>query len=297
MRVFPRWAEALGISAEIVGKDFALHDDPTRYRQIVDHIKSDPFSKGALVTAHKLDLLTAARSMFDVLGPYATALSEVSCISKRNGQLMGKAMDPITSSLALDAFVPESHWASGAEALIIGAGGSSLALSVSMLARAVSGRPHPRRIVVSNRSKMRLEEMRKVHKNMGADLPVEYVLAPVLTDNDQLCKDMPPGSLVVNATGLGKDRPGSPFTERVVFPQGAYVWDFNYRGDLLFLEQAGKQRNNRKLVIEDGWVYFLHGWTRVISEVFDIEIPTSGPIFDRLSDVAIQARSVRKEVN
>ena len=295
MRVFPRWAEVLGIRAEIVGKDFALHDNPARYREIVEHIKSDPFSKGALVTAHKLDLLTAARDQFDVLGRYATALSEVSCISKRNGQLIGKAMDPITSILALDAFVPEAHWASGAEALIIGAGGSSLALSASMLERANRGLPHPRRIVVSNRSPGRLEEMREVHKRVGVNIPVEYVLTPVPTDNDQLCGDMSAGSLIVNATGLGKDRPGSPLTDRAVFPQGAYVWDFNYRGDLLFLEQARSQSDDAKLTIEDGWVYFLHGWTRVISEVFDIDIPTSGPIFDRLSEVARQARSARKE--
>ena len=137
--------------------------------------------------------------------------------------------------------------------------------------------------------------MREVHKSVGTGIPVEYVLTPVPTDNDRLCSDMAPGSLIVNATGLGKDRPGSPLTDRVVFPQGAYVWDFNYRGDLLFLEQAGKQRRNRDLVIEDGWVYFLHGWTRVISEIFDVEIPTSGPVFDHLSNVAIQTRAARKD--
>ena len=67
------------------------------------------------------------------------------------------------------------------------------------------------------------------------------------------------------------------------------------RGDLLLLEQARSQSDDAELIIEDGWVHFLHGWTRVISEVFDIDIPTSGPIFDRLSDVARQARSARKE--
>ena len=137
--------------------------------------------------------------------------------------------------------------------------------------------------------------MRDVHQNVGGGIPVEYVLAPIPTDNDELCRDMSPGSLIVNATGLGKDRPGSPLTDQVLFPQGGYVWDFNYRGDLLFLKQAGRQRSSRDLVIEDGWVYFLHGWTRVISEVFDIDIPASGPVFDRLSDVARQARSAGKE--
>ena len=40
------------------------------------------------------------------------------------------------------------------------------------------------------------------------------------------------------------------------------------------------------LKIEDGWVYFIHGWTRVIAEVFDIDIPVKGPQFDQLSEIA-----------
>jgi len=295
MRVFPRWATVLGINAKIVGVDFALHDRPERYRQIVEHIKADPLSMGALVTAHKLDLLRAASDLFDSLGPYATRLGEVSCISKVGGKLVGKAMDPISSGLALDAFVSENHWASGAEVLIIGAGGASLALSVNLLERARTGQPHPRRIVVSNRSPGRLAEMSEVHSGIGADVPMEYVLAPVAAENDRLCAEMPPGSVIANATGLGKDRPGSPLSDQVIFPQYARVWDFNYRGDLLFLEQARRQRADFDLVIEDGWIYFIHGWTRVISEVFGVDIPTSGPVLDHLSEVAAQARPKSKE--
>ena len=295
MSVFPRWAAVLGIDAKIVGVDFALHDRPERYRQIVEHIKADSLSMGALITAHKLDLLTAARDLFDSLGPYATCLGEVSCISKAGGKLIGKAMDPISSGLALDAFVPENHWASGAEVLILGAGGASLALSVNLLERAKTGRPHPHRIVVSNRSPRRLDEMREVHKRIGAGIPVDYVLTPVAAENDRLCAEMAAGSLIVNATGLGKDRPGSPLSDKVMFPQDARVWDFNYRGDLLFLEQARRQRADLDLVIEDGWTYFIHGWTRVISEVFGVDIPTSGPVIERLSEVATQARPISKE--
>ena len=291
MRVFPRWAEALGLEAEIVGVDFALHDRPECYRDIVEHIKADPLSMGALVTTHKLDLLEAARDHFDDLGPYAARLGEVSCISKQDGRLIGKAMDPITSGLALDAFIPETYWASGGDALILGAGGSSLALSVNLLERAQSGRPHPRRIIVTNRSSGRIDQMRAVHDRLAADVPIEYVLAPTPADNDRVCVGMAPGSLVVNATGLGKDRPGSPLTDDAVFPQRGRVWDFNYRGDLEFLVQAGNQQDRRDLKIEDGWIYFIHGWMRVISEVFHVDIPISGPGFDRLSELAGQARS------
>jgi shikimate 5-dehydrogenase len=295
MRVFPRWADVLGLDAEIVGVDFALHDRPERYRQIVEHIKSDPLAMGALVTTHKLDLLDAARDLFDGLGPYAARLGEVSCLSMHGERLIGSAMDPISSGLALDAFLPEAHWDSGGEALILGAGGSSLALSVSLLERVRDGRPHPRRIVVTNRSPGRLQEMREVHRALDADVDVEYVHAPLPRDNDRVCHDMAPGSLVANATGLGKDRPGSPLTDDAILPQGGLLWDFNYRGDLHFLVQARRQQARCDLVVEDGWVYFIHGWTRVISEVFQIDIPTSGPSFDKLSDVAARARSAATE--
>ena len=72
---------------------------------------------------------------------------------------------------------------------------------------------------------------------------------------------MPPGSLVVNGTGMGKDSPGSPITDQGVFPEKARVWELNYRGELGFLHQARRQEAARALFIEDGWRYFVHGWT------------------------------------
>jgi shikimate 5-dehydrogenase len=291
MRVFPRWAEALGLRAQIVGVDFALHDNPAAYREIVDHIRGDRLSMGALVTTHKLDLLHACHDMFDELGPYAARLGEVSCISKRDGRLVGEALDPLTSGLALDAFFPESTWREGAgDVLLLGAGGASLALTVNLIERAAHGRPAPAHIVVSNRSEGRLHEMHEIHSAARSNIYIEYKLAPTAPDNDQLLARMRPRSVVINATGLGKDRPGSPLTDSAAFPEGSLAWDFNYRGDLVFLDQARRQQSSRNLHVEDGWNYFLYGWTRVVSEVFHVKIPSSGSRFDALSDAAKEVR-------
>jgi shikimate dehydrogenase len=92
----------------------------------------------------------------------------------------------------------------------------------------------------------------------------------------------------VNATGMGKDRAGSPLSPSVAFPEGGYVWDFNYRGSLDFLVQARSQQANRSLVVEDGWRYFIHGWTEVIADVFDMAIPAA--MIPRLSAVAAEVR-------
>ena len=83
-----------------------------------------------------------------------------------------------------------------------------------------------------------------------------------------------------------QDAPGSPLTNAAVFPEGGYAWDFNYRGDLVFLSQARAQERARGLHVEDGWRYFVHGWTRGIAVVFHRDIPAAGPGVDELSRLA-----------
>ncbi|HYW81404.1 MAG TPA: hypothetical protein VE890_17600 [Thermoguttaceae bacterium] len=288
MKVFPHWAKAMGIDAVLKGIDAEIHADPDDYRQIVDFIKGDPLSQGALVTTHKIDLLTAARDRFEQLDEYAEILGEVSSISKQGDELCGHAKDPISSGLALEAFVPDNWWKdTGAEALIFGAGGSALAISMYMM-HPRHGDNRPSKIVVTNRSKPRLEEMQRIHAQLDYGVPYEYHFCPTFEDNDRVLAAMPPCSVVMNSTGLGKDRPGSPITNAGVFPEKALAWDFNYRGDLQFLVQARSQEKERSLTVEDGWIYFVHGWTQVIAEVFHIEI---GP--EKIAELSRIAAEVR----
>ncbi len=291
MRVFPEWARYLGLGdCAISGMDFIPHSPGEAYREAVSFIKSDEKSLGALVTTHKVDLLKACRDIFDELDRHASLLGEVSSISKRDGKLVGHAKDPMTSGLALEAFLPPDHWASsGAEASIMGAGGSSAALTWYLM-KPQHGANRPSRIVVANRSTPRLEEMQEFHRKLDTGVPVEYVHAPHPEQNDEVLAGLKPHSLVVNATGLGKDAPGSPLTGAAMFPEHGFAWDFNYRGELLFLEQARAQRAARDLRIEDGWIYFIHGWTQVIAEVLHIDIPSRGSRFEELSRIAAAAR-------
>jgi shikimate 5-dehydrogenase len=291
MRVFPAWAKHLGLGdVEIKGIDLKIHDDPENYREAVRFIKADPLSLGALVTTHKLDLLKACRDLFEELDPYAQLTGEISCVSKRNSQLVGHAKDPITAGCSLEAFLPANHWEkTGAEAMVLGAGGSSVALTCYMLEEK-HGANKPSRIIVTNRSEPRLHEMREIHRKVGATLPIEYLLVNTPEKTDEIMATLKPGSLVVNATGLGKDAPGSPITDRGLFPLDGFAWEFNYRGELVFLDQANAQAASRNLHVEDGWIYFIHGWTRVIAEVFHIDIPSHGPAFDRIAQIAREVR-------
>lgn len=290
MKVFPAWAEALGLGdVRITGIDFPLHAEPEAYREAVAFIRDDPLSLGALVTTHKIDLFNACRDMFDVVDPFATLMKETSCISKADGKLVCHAKDPISSGLSIDGFLGADYFArTGADVFSIGAGGSTIALTWHLM-RKERGADRPSRIVVSNRSQPRLDEIRHIHTQIETDVPVDYVLAPSPTDNDAVLSRLRPGSLVINATGLGKDAPGSPLTDAAEFPRDAVVWDLNYRGDLVFLEQARRQASQRGLTIVDGWTYFIHGWTQVIAEVFHIEIGTDAATIDRLTDIALAA--------
>ena len=152
------------------------------------------------------------------------------------------------------------------------------------------GANRPSKIYVCNRSLPRLDEIRKIHEKIDSPVPVEYIHTPNPEDTDAVMGQMRPHSLVMNATGLGKDAPGSPITDAGAFPESGLAWDFNYRGELVFLDQARAQEESRDLTVEDGWVYFIHGWTRVMEEVFGVDIPVSGPAFNELSRIAAEAR-------
>ena len=290
MKVFPRWADALGLDAVLEGMDFPLDCAPARYREAVAFIKADPLLAGALVTTHKVALFKAARDLVDELDPLAEILGEVSCISKRGARLRGHAKDPISVGCALDAIVEPGYWRSrGGEMLILGAGGAAMALTLFLDDRARAGGDAPRRLTITALDERGLEDVRAVHAKSRLAIPVEYAVTPGPAAADRLVERLPAGSMVVNATGLGKDRPGSPLTGAARLPVNGIAWDFNYRGELEFLRQARAAETSRGLRVEDGWVYFIHGWTRVIAEVFAIDIPTAGPEFERLGRIAREA--------
>lgn len=254
---------------------------------------------GALVTTHKIDLLHASADLFDRLDAHAASLHEVSCLSKRDGRLIGHAKDPISARLALEAIVPDGHWrrsaavGGGSEAFLIGAGGATTAITWNLM-QPWHGDDRPRRMIVSDVDAARLEALSRFHASLGGGIAIEYVLSASAKQNDDVLQALPKGSLVVNATGLGKDRPGSPLGAEARFPQDGIVWELNYRGDLLFLDRAEAQASMAGLATFDGWNYFLHGWTQVISEVFATEIPPSGPVFEKLSSLAGGAPRARR---
>ena len=274
MKVFPEWAKALGHPEAVMkGIDIAIHEKPEVYREVVEFLKNDPLSLGALVTTHKIDLYEAAHDLFDEIGTYARQFGEVSSIYKDGDKLCCDAKDPITCGMAMEEFVPADYWRDHPEAgvFIMGAGGSCISMCSYYMRNSGKGND-PKKIVVCNRSQPRLTECERINNRFYPNtIPAEYYLTPELGQNDEQLTKMGEGSLVINATGLGKDHPGSPLTDAAVFPKNALVWELNYRGERRFMHQAEAQADRGVRVI-DGWMYFIYGWTQVIADVFHTEI-------------------------
>jgi shikimate dehydrogenase len=285
--VFPEWAKVLRLPTQrLVGHDVPLDSPPAAYRAVVEAIRNDPEHWGALVTTHKVAVHAAARDLFDSLDELAETFGEISCIAKRGDRLVGSAKDPVTARLALEEFLPADHFGrTGGVALILGSGGAGTALSHQLGVR----NDRPQQIICTALSQEPLDHARSVHERAGlpADL-VRYEVTHDAEEVDRIVRSLPPASLVVNATGMGKDRPGSPVPDGTPFPDRAVVWEFNYRGPLDFWHQALHQQTARQLQVEDGWRYFVHGWTQAVAEVFDVPMPAQ--TVDELGRVAAGLR-------
>lgn len=285
--VFPVWARELGLPTDrLRGHDLPLDTDPQTYRDLVAAIREDEAYLGALVTTHKVALYDAAADLFDELDDFSIQCGEISSIFKRAGRLHGAAKDPITAGLALTEFLSADHFAStGAEVVCLGAGGAGTAITTYL----AQGADVPARIVVTDVDAHALARLEEIHQRAGiAPGLVEYEHVTGSGRSAELLAGAPAASLVVNASGLGKDRPGTPLAEGAVFPERAVVWEINYRGTLEFWRQARAQAEERSLLLIDGWRYFIHGWTQVISDVFDLSL--SAATIDRLAGLAQESR-------
>jgi shikimate 5-dehydrogenase len=239
---------------------------------------------GALVTTHKAAVYDHAGDLFEVLDGYARACREVSCVVRTGSRLKGFAKDPITAGLAMDHMFATAGPVAGRDVVCFGAGGAGAAITVRLLTL----EEPPRKVVLVDRDPRRIEIARDIHRELGTDVDVEYHVHDEPADNDAILSGSPARSFIINASGLGKDLPGSPISRHATFPAEALVWDLNYRGELGFLSMAAEQAEHGRIEIHDGWRYFLHGWTEVIAEVFGIEMTP-----ERFDDLAAAAAPLR----
>ncbi|MEZ0111971.1 shikimate dehydrogenase [Catenulispora sp. EB89] len=261
---FPRWARVVGVEAEVVGVDVPAGASAEAYRSVLDSLR-EPSVLGAVITSHKVGLFAAASDAFESLDPLARQYREINSIRNDGGRLHGYARDPISVGRVIEEIWPERD----GDLLCLGSGGTAIALGEYLLRRG-----HRGRLRFVDRDPAAVARLRAVVDSplVGAEVgdgPFDAAVAALA-----------PGALVVNATGAGKDRPGSPVTDAVEFPARSTVWDLNYRGDLHMLRVARSQAAARGLRVYDGLSLFCHGWAAALTTALDLpEDPGLGQKF------------------
>lgn len=215
-----------------------------------------------MVTSHKIALYRAARDLFAGLDDLAVACGEVNAVRRTPSGLLGFARDPVSVGRVVDRIWPAG---TGDEVVCLGAGGTAVALGRHLLAR-----PPTPRLVFTDR---RAEAVAHLRATLGADVATRVGPGPW----DELVANARVGALVVNATGMGKDRPGAPLSPSARFPPGAVVWELNYRGALPLLSQARTQH----VAAHDGWSLFCEGWAAALAAVLELDEAGLGDRFEQ----------------
>lgn len=199
-RVFSSWVEIIGVNANLIGLDLALDSSVDIYRSVVNSIKSNDMILGSLVTSHKTNIYQYCNGLFDIITPGSEYLKEIGVIYKDGKQLACDATDPDAQMQVLKRLIPYGHWGkSKAQALILGAGGAGLALAYSLL----NSKEQPTKIIITEINSDRIYQTKQVLKRYIDDGLVEVVNVKEISA-DTLLSRLPRGSLVANATGMGK---------------------------------------------------------------------------------------------
>ena len=167
MRLFPIWAEVLGIQGtRMHGVDLPPGVKGQEIRETVQELREHSDDLGALVTTHKLAVWEEASDLFSKVDEHATRLQEISCISKdKNGKLIGHAKDPITSGKAMESILGKNHWQAHpkAEAMVLGCGGAGTAIIERLLSWEEGN--DPQKITGLEYNIERLEKVRNTFSN------------------------------------------------------------------------------------------------------------------------------------
>ena len=270
-KIFPLWAEALNCELEFVGIDLPLDASALHYREAAQRIKDDPLAIGSVVTTHKTRLYEHAYSLFDEFDALSAVTKEVCSITKQENIMKGMAgTDCLSTTLGLKDILDDDYWLNrSADLICLGAGGVARSLALSLLCDFQASSPLstlkkylPNRIVFVDIHRQQLESIKELLEPFLRRTSFEFLHQSDPAANDRLVEEAAQGSLIINATGMGKDRPGSPLTPAVVYPEQSIAWDLNYRGERKFLKQAVSQDKRLHVTVHDGWMCFMHGWTQ-----------------------------------
>ena len=262
----PRWSRRLGEPLALRPVDLPLAANRERYLRIFDGLQTDPNIAGAVITEHKVAMYEAIAGRCTYVSPDARRLRECAVLAARPSGVAAFATDVRAIGAEVDRIWPSSR----APVVCLGGGGAAAALCLQLLRR----RPAPDRILVCEHDRARGRELGMLFTRETLPHGVKLHVEVGAMEWDDAVVSLPPGALVVNATGLGKTDRSSPLSPAAVFPERVTVWDLNYRGPLPFLAQAHAQAQLCSLNVHDGWHLFALGWLAALSALLDVDVTT-----------------------
>jgi shikimate 5-dehydrogenase len=279
----PGWSRALDVDIELDCQDLPVGVDASAYAALLDDLRSDSRALGMVVTTHKARLWESCAELFDEVTPACREVGEASAIACRNGRLIADASDVRGVGRAVERVLDADQWRSGNhEAIVLGAGGAGISLAFNLVDRLPG--LGATRVVLTDADSARLEVARALRRSWDRADRLEIESA-VGANNDRLVGAALPGTLIVNATGMGKDRPGSPVS--IDLPKRTIFWEFNYRGPRDLLERARSNAVTDDLLVVDGRDYFICSWLEALCSVLGRE--ASVELFDAFEQEASAA--------
>jgi len=262
--VYPKWARRFGHrSTAIVPVIAPAEADGAGYQRFVEFLRDEYNAVGAIMVTNASTLFEHTRHLFDELDGDAELLGEIGVVVRTPGKITGLAPARSAARQAYEHVFGEAS--NPAEALIIGATGPARALAIAL---SDSGRRHVCLTTLDGKS---MTDMRQ----RIADLPEDK--RPTLRhiesqlEHDRLVTLLPPGSLVVNATGPTEQNTPSPVGDAALFPQNGLIWDLDAVGiSSPFLDKARQQRRPRGLRLSDGPMFHQYQWLTAAAAVFGI---------------------------
>ena len=280
--IFPKWMEVLGYNIQLCGINIPLNASANIYQECAEKIKSSDNILGALVTTHKIAMYHSAKDIFDILSESAKEFKEIGAIYKREAGMYGEATDIISVNSAFQSIFDKVN-ISNSDICILGCGGAGVALGYVILKHY---NLRINRIIMTDTNMARLSQASKVLSMYDLNYKLNLVHVNSIKDNNDIINSLKRRSFIINATGMGKDVQGAPISNEVDFPSGSCIWEYNYRGNLEFIDIAKEQAAEKQLMIYNGFEYFIYGWTTVISRVLNIDIKKS--TFDKLANIALK---------
>jgi shikimate dehydrogenase len=270
LAAFPAWARSLCVEADLLGVDLAKDSTGDTYRQLVTDFRHSREVIGAVITGHKARLFETVREQLDAVDDAARGCREISVLYRNGDCVCGTAVEVRSSRAVLSEIAPERHWATThGELLMLGAGGTAASLISALFHGRGAGSGVPSAVhlidLVRPRAELLAECLTRVSSGTATRIYSVERASLVLSR-------LPSGSLVVNATGVGKDIAGSPVPLPARWPREGIFWELNYRGELPLLRDAIRQARARGLAVHDGWKLFVAGWSEALAAILNRQL-------------------------